>query len=479
MKPYSIKRRLIVSVLLVELVSTLCICGLALVYEHHARFRAFDVMLRGRADSLLGAVQDAEDAQDNVMLDGTEKSLPPRDIYEVWDQNGRILGHSPNWSALSRDRFAGQDRQHKHLIDGNKKYRIIRVNGVRVVDPGDKGGGIPRSVVILYGSPTGPVWKEIWEAVEFYAFTSLVLLVATGLLMFWLLSRGLAPLSELTAEAAKVSAASWNFVPSNRARNTTELAPLASALEAALKGLERSFFQQRRFVSDAAHELKTAVAVVKSSLQLLTMKPRTTVEYQAGLERCQLDCQRMEGIVADMLMLARIEGESLSPDRCQENFTTDLTRVVHGVIEQFASMAEIARLQFVVSAPDSLFLDLEQAQLELLCSNLALNAMQHSAPGGLITIAVERADLWAELRIIDTGTGIDQDLLPFIFERFYRSDPSRSRRTGGTGLGLAICKAIVEGAQGTIVIDSQLGRGTTVLIRLPLAHIHANDAEHR
>ncbi len=479
MKPYSIKRRLIVSVLLVELASTLCICGLALLYEHHARFRAFDVMLRGRADSLLGAVQDAEDAQDNVMLDGTEKSLPPRDIYEVWDQNGRVLGHSPNWTALSRDQLADQNRRHKHLIEANKSYRVIRVDGVRVVDPGDKGGGIPRSVVILYGSPTGPVWKEIWEAVEFYAFTSLVLLVATGLLMFWLLSRGLMPLSELATEAAGLSAASWNFVPSNRARNTIELAPLASALETALQRLERSFFQQRRFVSDAAHELKTAVAVVKSSLQLLTMKPRSTVEYQAGLERCQLDCHRMEGIVADMLTLARIEGESLSPDRRQENTAADVTQVVHRVVEQFESMAEIGRLQFVISAPDSLVLGMAQAQMELLCSNLVLNAIQHSGPGSLITILAERAGLWAELRIIDTGSGIDPDLLPFLFERFYRSDPSRSRRTGGTGLGLAICKAIVERSRGAIEIDSQLGGGTTVLIRLPLAQSLASGAEHR
>ena len=80
---YSITRRLIVTVLLVELFAALSISGAAMLYERHVRFRSFDVMLRGRADSLLGAVQDAEDAQDNVMLDGTEVSLPTEDIYQV------------------------------------------------------------------------------------------------------------------------------------------------------------------------------------------------------------------------------------------------------------------------------------------------------------------------------------------------------------------------------------------------------------
>ena len=103
MKSYSITHRLIVTILLVELLAALSISGAAMLYERHVRFRSFDVMLRGRADSLLGAVQDAEDANDNVMLDGTEINLPAEDIYQVQDAGGRILGHSPNWTGPSAD----------------------------------------------------------------------------------------------------------------------------------------------------------------------------------------------------------------------------------------------------------------------------------------------------------------------------------------------------------------------------------------
>src|ERR1700743_718771 len=100
MKAYSITHRLIATILLVELLAALAISGAAMLYERHVRFRSFDIMLRGRADSLLGAVQDAEDAGDNVMLDGTEANLPSGDIYEVRDANRRLLGRSPNWTGL-------------------------------------------------------------------------------------------------------------------------------------------------------------------------------------------------------------------------------------------------------------------------------------------------------------------------------------------------------------------------------------------
>jgi signal transduction histidine kinase len=288
MKSYSLTHRLVMTVLLIQLISAVSITGLAVIYERHTHFHSFVIMLRGRADSLLGAVQDAEDPGDNVMLDGTEVSLPATDIYEVVDANKRLLGRSRNWSGSNEAEASLKDESFFKLRLNGKKYRVLKIGGLRMVDPGDKGGGIPRHVTVMYGSPTESVWKAVWRTVAFYALTSLVLLAISGFLMFWLLNRGLMPLRELAAEAAGVSVDSWSFVPSEKARMTKELAPLAGALETVLHRLERSFVQQRQFVSDAAHELKTSVAVVKSSLQLLAMKRRTVHEYEAGLERSYL-----------------------------------------------------------------------------------------------------------------------------------------------------------------------------------------------
>ena len=273
------------------------------------------------------------------MLDGTEVNLPAEDIYQVQDAGGQFsLGHSANWIGPSTDLLTAKTGKMLGVSVHGKHYRALRIEGLRIVDPGDKGGGIPRRVTIFYGSPIDHVWGEIWEAVGFYAITSLSLLAISGLLIFWALNKGLAPLRrELAAGVTGVSGHSWDFAPPPRM--IKELAPLTVALEKVLAGLEQSFLQQRRFVSDAAHELKTAVAVLKSSLQLVTLKQRTAIEYERGIERSQLDCQRIR-TVAKMLTLARVEANSVPT-----TVATDLTEVLRQVSQQFESMAELKRLQ--------------------------------------------------------------------------------------------------------------------------------------
>jgi signal transduction histidine kinase len=116
-----------------------------------------------------------------------------------------------------------------------------------------------------------------------------------------------------------------------------------------------------------------------------------------------------------------------------------------------------------------------------LCINLLTNALQHSPPDSIITVDIRRLGDLAEMRVSDNGDGIAPEDLPHVFERFFRSDPSRSRRTGGTGLGLAICTAIADKFNGSIEITSKLNEGTTVLVRFPLANSAEADstAPHR
>jgi signal transduction histidine kinase len=461
-KPYSITRRLMVTILLVELLAAIAISSAAMLYERHARFHAFDVMLRGRADSLLGSVQDAEDTNDNVMLDGTEASLPAEDLYQVQDSAGRILGRSLNWAGPPPELLASGTGQSLRITVGGRHYQALRMEGVRVVDPGDKNGGVARRVTIFYASAIDPVWRVIWRTVGFYAATSACLLAISGCLILWMLTRGLAPLRQLASEAGKVSVERWDFIPPEGARRIRELAPLTIALETALAGLERSFVTQRRFVSDAAHELKTAVAVLKSSLQLMTLKPRTAIEYERGLERCQLDCERLEDTVAKMLTLARLEAKGVS-----SGVPTDMAAILRRATQQFESMAELRRLRISLTT-EQVMIAVDPEQFELLCGNLLLNALQHSPPGSSVRAIVQQTGTEAELILEDDGEGIAAEDLPHVFERFYRGDPSRSRKTGGTGLGLAISKAIALQWQGTIEITSEPGHGTRATVRFPV-----------
>jgi signal transduction histidine kinase len=282
--------------------------------------------------------------------------------------------------------------------------------------------------------------------------------------MTWLLHRGLEPMRQLAAEAENISIHRWSFQPPESAVETRELAPLAFALGAAMQRLEASFTQQRRFVSDAAHELKTAVAVVKSSLQLLTMRQRTTEEYEAGVEVSLADCERMEEIVARMLTLARAEQPAIAELGLA---TSDLAEAAATTAQHFQSMAEVRSVTLALAASQPVFVPLSIEECALLCSNLLLNALQHSPPQTEVKVRLLPEAAWVELRIEDRGDGIEPGLLPHVFERFSRGDPSRSRNTGGTGLGLAICKAIVDKGGGTIALESHLGEGTIAIVRLP------------
>ena len=464
MRRRSLSRRLISSVLLVELVFAVAVIALAAGYERHAQLRSFDIMLQGRADSLLGAVQDAEDPADNVMLDHTDLQLPPEDVYEVHDNNGRLLGRSANWQGPDpQDVVSSEDHIYRTRVNG-RHYRVLALHGLRVVDPGDKGGGVPRHILVVYGASTVQVWHRVRNAIVFFSLSNLVLLIVTGVLMAWLLHRGLAPMRELAAEAESISIHRWSFQPPESAVETRELAPLASALTAAMQRLEASFSQQRRFVSDAAHELKTAVAVVKSSLQLLTMRQRTSQEYAAGVEVSLADCERMEEIVARMLTLARAEHDTPAEDG---SGISDFAASVAATTQQFQSMAEVRSVTLTLASDEPAFVPLSSEECVLLCSNLLLNALQHSPPQTGVKARLHAKTEWVELRIEDQGDGIDPALLPHVFERFSRGDPSRSRNTGGSGLGLAICKAIVDKAGGTIKLESEPDRGTTAVVRLP------------
>ncbi len=463
-KTRSIAFRLIAAVLAVELVSAVLVIFLSWGYERHAHFRAFDVMLHGRADTVLGAVQDAEDQADNVMLDRADLHLPPDDVYEVYDERGQLLGRSPNWQG-SGEGYAAQEHNGivRSIVNG-RHYRLMRLHGSRIVDPGEPGGGTLRQVTVIYGAPTELVWHAIRGAVEFYAAGSLLLLLVTGPLIAWLLHRGLLPLRQLAALASNVSIDAWEFSPPESARATPELAPLTHAIESVLQRLERAFVQQRTFVSDAAHELKTAVAVVKSSLQLLGLRPRTAAEYEAGIERCLSDTARLEELVAKMLTLARVES-GVTPAAAET--TCDMAACAYAAVSELQTVAALRRVRMHVTAPEVAHVPMASDDCLLVLSNLLLNALQHSPPESEVQLRLHEQGDAVELAVEDHGDGIDPAVQPRVFDRFYRGDPSRTRSTGGAGLGLAICKAVVERAGGAIGLTSETGKGTTVAVRLP------------
>jgi len=341
-------------------------------------------------------------------------------------------------------------------------YRFLVLTGERAIDPGTP-HAVYHHILVVYGLPEGHVWHAIFEAVRFFAISTLVLLGITAFVLSWLIRRLLLPIRELAHQAEKIDSENWAFDAPGSSKRFVELRPLAASLEKTILRLQRSFEQQRRFTSDAAHELKTDLAIIKSSLQLLTMKRRTVEEYENGLWQGLDDIKRLEKTVREMLTLARLEQAPKERQSC------NIALAMQEAIAQSQPFAELRQVRVAHGGFDeAIDVPMSKEDALLLCSNVLVNALQHSVPNGVVEVAAEREGETILLSVRDHGAGIAKEDMPFLFGAFYRGDASRSRKSGGTGLGLSICKAICNRMDGKISINNHPEGGAVVDIRLPV-----------
>ena len=463
-KSVSITRRLVVTVFLLELLSVATLVVAVTIHEHHIQLKAFDATLTGRADSLMGAVQDAEDEGDNVLLDLRAVRLDKDAVYRVAEERGRVLGTAGNTAQIP-EFFADSPGFHDANV-ANRSYRFFALHGVRIIDPGQPNGGTSHSITVLYGMPVGRVWHEVIEAIRFFAIATVLLLGITAVVMMLLIRRYLSPIHELAHEADQISSRNWQFDAPAGARRTVELRPLTEALESALARVQLSFEQQKRFTSDAAHELKTDVAIVKSSLQLLSMRRRTVEEYSQGLALSLDDFTRLESTVQRLLTLARLEQPEES-DRIGVKLPFySLRNAVEEAVQLSMPLAELKTVEVVLDSLEDAIVPIDGHDAILLCSNVLINALQHSPEGGKIQITLIRGQGRIILTVKDWGEGISEEDRPYLFDAFYRGDISRSRKSGGTGLGLSICRAICDRAGGSIEISNHEAGGAVVIVSL-------------
>jgi two-component system OmpR family sensor kinase len=467
MQSVSITRRLTITVLVLELFSAIALIGAITVNERRTELKAFDATLRGTADSIMGAVQDAENETGDVMLDMQGVQLANNAVLRVEDERGKIIGSVGNIPAQVTQSVTVASTFQNVQVSG-RNYRFVIHHGLRILDPEEPSGGIRRTITIIYGAPVDHVWHEVFEAIRFFVIATAILLGITALGMVLLLRRGLSPLHELAKQAERITTSSWQFESPESAKRTKELRPLAHALEAALNRLQRSFEQQRRFTSDAAHELKTDVAIVKSSLQLLSMRKRTVEEYSRGLALGLDDFTRLEMTVQKMLTLARLEQPREVDGQQATRSSCSLRDVIEETVHQSRSFADLKEVTMKVQITSNAQAPIDRRDALLLCSNVLLNALQHSPPQSTVHIEMTVTEGTANLTVRDEGEGIRNEDRRHIFEPFYRGDQSRSRKSGGTGLGLSICKAICERAGGSIQISNNVTAGALVTITLPV-----------
>jgi two-component system sensor histidine kinase BaeS len=205
-----------------------------------------------------------------------------------------------------------------------------------------------------------------------------------------------------------------------------------------------------------------------STLQYAVQSPRRAEEYQLALKRAFGDANRLEGLVARMLQLASMERSS---DDSKENHS-ELLHVeseLELVVSTGMVLAHARHVTLEVNDSGSHWVSMPNDDFRVALINVVENAIQYSPPGGCVNISVSDDADDCVIQVADSGSGISPESLPHIFERFYRSDESRSRTSGGFGLGLAIARTAVNRARGVLSVQSTVGVGSVFTIRLPLA----------
>lgn len=233
-----------------------------------------------------------------------------------------------------------------------------------------------------------------------------------------------------------------------------------------LTPVEKTMLLLRRFVADAGHELRTPVAVIEACVETNDALDTGENFPRAELSMIRESAARMRFLTADLIYLARFE----NPTKAIRKDDVLLNALVLKIIAEYQVLARNKQIHIDLETTEEyIVVRAEEESIRQLISNLVSNAITYSDAGGHIRVVLSLSEDKASIAVTDTGMGIDEKDLQTIFERFYRTDESRSRTAGGAGLGLSIVKAVIEAHRGSISVTSKVGEGSTFCVTLPQA----------
>lgn len=403
-----------------------------------------------------------------VVLPNIDVFATPNTYIQVVDRNGVVAAQSVNLGGQSMPLSEETLRQvargsgfYETVMSGSQSLRTY--NQPLLLDNQVIG-------VLQVGRSLGPIVAALTRLRYLLLFGSGITLLCTATLGWFLAGQALKPINRITEAAAAIQEAR------DLTRRITYIGPrdevgrlaetfnhMLERLHLAYRELEEAGAVQRRFVSDASHELRTPLTIIRGNVELLKKMgdsdPQTRDEALGDIAG---EAERMSRLVADLLALARADA----------GFTPAMGPVDLGaLLEEISRQAGIlaGEVDYVVDGADALegiLVNGNTDYLKQLFLILLDNAFLYTRPGGVVRVEGRQRDGWAEVAVCDNGSGIAEEDLPKIFDRFYRSD--QSRQNTGTGLGLAIAKWIVDQHGGTIDVASKQGEGSTFTVRLPL-----------
>ena len=286
--------------------------------------------------------------------------------------------------------------------------------------------------------------------------------VGISMVMGWIISKKtLQPIQQIITATNKITATNLHDrLPIEGPDD--ELQSLSKTLNHMIDRLETSFTQIQQFTSDVSHELRTSLTILRGELDVALIKRRSDAEYKRVLHAVLEEVIYLSDMVEKFLYLSRNTSNSNQIERK----TVDGMLLFQYARNHLLSLVIKKRIELHIQIPNPFILYGDEDLLRRLFINLIENALKYTPEGGTVEIKACSKEKFVHIEVIDHGIGIPEEYLPFIFQRFYRVDDSRSRSQGGSGLGLSLCKWIVEAHKGTIEVRSKLDEGTRVIVKL-------------
>jgi two-component system, OmpR family, heavy metal sensor histidine kinase CusS len=438
--------------------SLLLACGLGVFYAiviRHAVAEDNAVL----ADRVAALRADIHESGPGVFAEEL-KSRQPREHTAYWirmlDPQGRTYAETPGMDRSLPPEIFPPPQESVSTARGLKSYR----KGPKLfslVTLNEESGSHPYTLQVAQDRSSDERVERSFAVLFIMVLSGSIL--ASAFIAVIVTKRGLRPLQEMTQSVARVGPTHLKerVTPAEWPR---ELKPLAIAFDDMLKRLDDSFTRLSQFSADLAHELRTPIANMIGEAQVALTRDRTAAEYRETIESTVGECERLSRIVDNLLFVARVDAAREPIARKRFDGRTASEKIA----AFYQTIAEERHTTISCSGEGQIYADPDL--FERAVGNLLDNALRFTPEHGSIHIALSKHNTDFEVAVSDTGCGIAAEHLPRVFDRFYRVESSRS--SDGAGLGLALVKSIVDLHGGSAIIESNVGRGTTVKLIFPL-----------
>lgn len=455
-RPRSIATQL---VLLFTLAASLLLCcGLGILYSIVIR-HAFEEDNEVLADKVSAIRADLENAGGPEILHHELRIRRAGDRVAYWvrvlDPTGGTVAETPGINDILPASFFPEAQRSNSSLPSPKHFRT-RGRLFALLTTKEEAGGQSYALQVAQDRSADERFT-----LRFGALLAGVLglgILASALIAINVTKRGLRPLAEMTRSLERVGPKRlYERLP--RARWPRELQPLVVAFDEMLDRLEDSFTRLSQFSADLAHELRTPIANLRGEAEVALTRQRTSDEYREVIESSVGECERLSGIIDNLLFLARAE----AADEAVERKTFDGRAAIEKIVAYYETIAEERQIRIECRGEGQIYA--EPLLFARALSNLVDNALRFTPDRGTVSLALRVTSTHAEVSVQDTGCGLSAEHLPKVFDRFYRADSSRSSQ--GSGLGLALVKSVTDLHDGSATMTSEMGRGTKVTLTFP------------